>query len=168
MNLWLKSKALHQYNNAKLWVISLRLGFRSIFPSHFFVRTCMCSQMSFKMRTFSIDFIAPIIETFVQFSWGNIIHCHYTIIVTVIISSSGRGRFCALSRWSILVKNIFRSESAVSQIDDHEVDLVTKTETESLFSLARILSDLGSFKKESNLHVNKSQCVFPFFVYTTL
>jgi hypothetical protein len=36
--------------------------------AHFFVRTCMCSQMSFKMRTFSIDFIAPIIETFVQFS----------------------------------------------------------------------------------------------------
>ena len=45
-----------------------------------------------------------------------------------------------------------RSESAVSQIDDHEVDLVTKTETESLFSLARILSDLGSFKKESTDH----------------
>lgn len=45
-----------------------------------------------------------------------------------------------------------RSESAVSQIDDHEVDLVTKTETESLFSLARILSNLGSLKKESTDH----------------
>lgn len=45
-----------------------------------------------------------------------------------------------------------RTESADAQICDHEVDLVTKADGDSLFSLARILTDLGRFKKENTDH----------------
>lgn len=44
------------------------------------------------------------------------------------------------------------AESPESQFDEHEVDLVTNTETDSLFSLARVLTDLGRYKKKNTDH----------------